>query len=1135
MWLDSQGELDGPPLDMPLDPRRVLPTLQQMFEVLGVQLLRSCAPESVTIESSLWTQIRARAVRIGWFQPNWTKIQFLFSGEPPMASSARHRYGLAVESVLAAQFFSKKKVEGDVLRTAFALAFAWARLDLSSHIPDWRLLRGVMAVEPGRKWRGHLRLNLDAHPEYDDSPVTAWLERHKLRGEGRLKPIKAKDLEHFEARVLHPKPGDLDTLRRLAALQAAERAAHLERGYSLSKATIRLLEQAHHQVFNALPLVSEVTVDGAPVEVMAERWPNQVVVEDGEAGHLRLRWAVQPVRLWPFGQGWVLDGEDQLWRLPEGMLAQYPGGPPLTLPEVFADEVDAFVNGWLTEGHMPVDLRTSRIEAVVGTPKPRLLVGDDDGELHLSVGFRYGEVDVPDDGGALLSGGGGLVRRDPVSEASLRSMLGRLVGRSIPCGLEIDDGYDFLRTGLPALEGWIVEADRKLVRVHHGALTPKVRVESGVDWFGMEVEFEISGGSVSLSKLLAAWRQRRRYVKLKDGSVAALPEQWMARYGAEVEELGELKRRDAQLRAPAAVALESLLAEAGADAERWTALAKKVRTFTVRKLRCPKALTATLRPYQLEGFRWMAALGEIGLGAVLADDMGLGKTVQTLALLIHRRKHGPALVVAPTSVIWNWQFEAQRFAPDLAVHVHHGPNRGTPPKAAQVVITSYALLRRDGFLAKRRWGTVVLDEAQNIKNPQTGVARAARELNAGARVALTGTPLENHLGELWSLFEFTVPGLFGSQEAFRKRYALPIEKDQDEEALGRLRARIHPFIMRRLKSEVALELPPSQEQVLYVDLPPAQRQLYEDIKGAYRDQVLKAIEEKGPKGATIQVLEALTRLRQACCHPGLVPLPQARGVQGSAKVARLMEVLEEAVEEGHRSLIFSQWPSFLKLVRAEITARGWSHLYLDGGTRERATLQARWNDPKGPPVFLISIKAGGSGLNLTGADHVFHLDPWWNPAVEQQATDRAHRIGQTKPVLVYKLVARDTAEEQILELQARKRALFEAAVDAERMVRADLTRGELEALFQTDGAAPKKLEIVVEPAAAPVAEPALETKPADPAWEIVRGAGDTVTTAQVQALLGGSVSVARRLIAGWVVSGQLVRQGRGRGTRYEVQ
>ncbi|MGK0362009.1 MAG: SNF2 family DNA or RNA helicase [Bradymonadia bacterium] len=579
-------------------------------------------------------------------------------------------------------------------------------------------------------------------------------------------------------------------------------------------------------------------------------------------------------------------------------------------------------------------------------------------------------------------------------------------------------------------------------------------------------------------------------------------------------------------------------------------MAEKVQRFDrVADRPVPKTVKATLRDYQHRGFRWLCTLRELGLGGVLADDMGLGKTLQTLAFLaeVHADpKAGQSLVVAPTSVVHNWIEEARRFTPSLRVVLHHGAHRGEPSTDAQIIVTSYALMRIDrDALTARRLEVVVLDEAQAIKTPTSQVAQAARALDARTRLALTGTPIENNLIELWSLMQYVMPGFFGGKAAFTRRYATPIQRHGDADALNAMRRRVRPFVLRRLKDEVARELPPRQEQILYCELGPAQRRLYNKVRTTYAATVMNSVDQKGIGGSTIQVLEALTRLRQACCDPALLPMPEAAGVTRSAKRERLMETVRALIEDGHRALVFSQWPSLLKRVRIDLDAAGIEYLYLDGGTKERGGLQSRWNSADGPPLFLISLKAGGTGLNLTGADHVIHLDPWWNPAAEQQATDRAHRIGQTRPVMVYKFVARGTVEEKIIEMQARKRALADAALNGDRIAVDALSRADLEAVFAPLGAAPEGDDVgddvgddlddqAVEDDAS--ADPANDTGlgPSLPGGLADLLAAGPVSTADVAEVLAISAPTARKRLTAWVTDGAVVRTGKGRATRYTL-
>jgi SNF2 family DNA or RNA helicase len=434
--------------------------------------------------------------------------------------------------------------------------------------------------------------------------------------------------------------------------------------------------------------------------------------------------------------------------------------------------------------------------------------------------------------------------------------------------------------------------------------------------------------------------------------------------------------------------------------------------------------------------RWLSFLSQTNMGAMLADDMGLGKTLQALCVV-----QTPTLVVCPASVLHNWEKEIERFRPQLSVHRYHGPGRSLRDDV-DVTLTTYAIMRIDGeLLSARQWDTVILDEAQFIKNSDSQVARAAFELQARFRITLTGTPVENRLEELWSQFHFLNRGLLGGRRDFQDRYAKPIAEG-DGRALSRLRTRLKPFMLRRLKSEVAKELPPRTDVVLRCDLGQKERDLYEAIRAATQKEVVAQL---AAGGNVLAALEALLRLRQAACHAALLPGQQGRA-DTSAKVELLMETLDEALAEGHRALIFSQWTSLLDLVEPHLKEAGVEFCRIDGSTRDRGAVVERFQSDDGPPVMLISLKAGGTGLNLTAADHVFLLDPWWNPAVEDQAADRAHRIGQERPVLVHRLVAEGTVEDRMLELQERKRALADAAT-GDTAAAGALTRDDLLALL----------------------------------------------------------------------------------------
>ena len=478
----------------------------------------------------------------------------------------------------------------------------------------------------------------------------------------------------------------------------------------------------------------------------------------------------------------------------------------------------------------------------------------------------------------------------------------------------------------------------------------------------------------------------------------------------------------------------------------------------------PVGLHATPRPYQHQGFAWLRALAANHLGGVLADDMGLGKTLQTITHLLNEVRSGaaqdrPSLVVAPTSLMGNWRRECQRFAPELRVLVLHGSARHELHDriaAHDVVLTTYPLMQRDiEILAKTTWHALVLDEAQMLKNAHTLTAQAARRLQASHRLALTGTPMENHLGELWSLFDVVLPGYLGRESRFTSLFRNPIERQGDGRRLALLRRRLAPFMLRRDKSMVATELPPKIEQLVRVQLDEGQANLYETIRASAESTVREALAEKGLARSHITVLDALLKLRQACCDPRLVKLQQARLIQESAKLGWLMENLPQMLEEGRRVLLFSQFTSMLDLIGQALNDAGITWTTLTGQTRDREAAIARFTSGQ-VPVFLISLKAGGTGLNLPQADTVIHYDPWWNPAAESQATDRAHRMGQTQTVFVYKLVAEGTVEERIVAMQSHKAELARGVQAAGRLDeerRTSLSENDLDWLLQPLGAA----------------------------------------------------------------------------------
>jgi superfamily II DNA or RNA helicase len=600
------------------------------------------------------------------------------------------------------------------------------------------------------------------------------------------------------------------------------------------------------------------------------------------------------------------------------------------------------------------------------------------------------------------------------------------------------------------LEHWHVEADGKLYR---RAGNFQVDVTSGIDWFDLSARVDFDGQVVTLPTLLAAMRRGENVVSLGDGTYGLLPEDWLAKYAALAS---VAKPEDDILRFSKSQVglLDALLATHPQSTfdETFRQTRDELRAFEgIKAGDPPPGFVGELRPYQRETLGWFDFLRRFNFGGCLADDMGLGKTVQVLALLESRRtapdRVGPSLVVVPRSLVFNWVQEAARFTPQLRVFDHSGVDR---PKGSDhltdydLIVTTYGTLRRDIIhLKDTKFDYVVLDEAQTIKNPNSESAKSARLLISLHRLVLSGTPVQNHLGDLWSLFEFLNPGMLGAVSAFSSATMSGNGTDADGRAL--LARGLRPFILRRTKEQVATDLPARLEQTIYCELEPPQRKLYDELREHYRHSLLGLIEREGINKAKIQILEALLRLRQAACHPGLVD--KARGDDASAKLDMLIPRLAEVTEDGHKALVFSQFTQFLALVRKRLDRDKIVYEYLDGRTRDRQERVNRFQTDPECKLFLISLKAGGLGLNLTAADYVFLLDPWWNPAVEAQAIDRSHRIGQTRQVFACRLIARDTVEEKVLALQQSKRALADAIINADNSLIRTIGREDLSLLL----------------------------------------------------------------------------------------
>lgn len=616
---------------------------------------------------------------------------------------------------------------------------------------------------------------------------------------------------------------------------------------------------------------------------------------------------------------------------------------------------------------------------------------------------------------------------------------------------------------LPAL-GVIVEVTGEPQRYRLASEAPQVSLSvsdptEGTDWFNLSVTVTIEGEAVEYRELFTALATGETHLILPSGTWFSLERPELEQLRTLIEEAAELQPREGEglrLRAEHAGLWEELLSlgVVSEQSRAWSsAVSALLETESLPEVPVPSGMRATLRPYQELGFRWLHFLHGARLGGILADDMGLGKTLQALSLACSLAEAGrlehPLLVVAPTSVLGTWEAESARFAPDLRVRVIEGTAKKRTETLADVaadadlVVTSYTLLRLDeAEYAALPWTAVFLDEAQFVKNRQSRVYQAVRKLRAQAKFAMTGTPLENNLMDLWSLLSIVAPGLFADPAAFTERYRRPIESGSDVEALGRLHRRVRPLMLRRTKESVAAELPPKQEQVLPVPLTPGHRRLYDKQLAAERKKVLGLVDDL--RRNRITILASLTLLRQLALSPALV-LPGEPAV--SAKIDTLVELVTELASEGHRALVFSQFTSYLGMVRDRLATEGIGASYLDGRTRDRAARIEGFRSGT-DPVFLISLKAGGFGLTLTEADYVFILDPWWNPAAELQAIDRTHRIGQDKHVMVYRLVSEDTIEEKVVALQERKRDLFAKVVGEAGDLAAPLSADDIRGLLE---------------------------------------------------------------------------------------
>ena len=873
---------------------------------------------------------------------------------------------------------------------------------------------------------------------------------HFTRAEGGL--ALHRSLAHADGTEA-PLEGSLTSLvaqpAKAATLQVEQADLLADRILEARRTRGTLSPETLEAILKVLVNARNVLLDGRPVAVSDEPALPRALVEDRGA-QLVVTVTKDPRVVEVVSPGVALLG-DTLARLGE---TQMTGAWLQSLPIVrtyAAEQLGELTSKILPElgRRMPVDVRSRRLPRLDRELRPRVLLELNQLESGLSVlpTLVYGAPPtVRIDNGRMTYLRGAVPLRDEAAEQrlihQLREELNLVPGKRLTVqGQEMVRWADKLRRWRGDLAGDAAGLVSPDVR-----LRPLLQVQSGVTGQGVPdvrftLEFQVEGAkgevkAVDAAAVIRAWTEGLGLVPLDGGGWAPLPRAWLDKHGQRVADLLAARQADGKVSnhaLPELTALcETLEQPPPPGLERLAPLVQGFEKLPPPVL--PPDLTATLRQYQLQGVSWLGFLRGAGLGGILADDMGLGKTLQTLCAL------GPgSLVVCPTSVLPNWANEVKKFRPSLKVCVYHGPGRALDP-AADITLTTYSLMRLDAaVLGARTWDALVLDEAQSIKNPDSQVARAAFGLKANFRLALSGTPLENRLEELWSLMHFTNPGLLGGRRHFQDKVAQPIADGRPEAAEG-LRRRIRPFVLRRLKRDVAPELPPRIDSVMHVQLDERERAVYDSVMAATRKEVVALLNEGG---SVLKALEALLRLRQAACHPALVPGQRA---STSSKVETLVDALDTAVSEGHKALVFSQWTSLLDLIEPQLKSAGIGFERLDGTTVNRGEVTDRFQSPEGAPVLLMSLKAGGTGLNLTAADHVFLVDPWWNPAVEAQAADRAHRIGQERTVMVYRLVSQGTVEERILGLQEKKRAIFEAAL-SEASAATAITREDLLELF----------------------------------------------------------------------------------------
>ncbi|MCO5143466.1 MAG: DEAD/DEAH box helicase [Oligoflexia bacterium] len=790
----------------------------------------------------------------------------------------------------------------------------------------------------------------------------------------------------------------------------------------------------------ALQSSTKVLFADEPVSISAQTVSSQArVVDDGKG--VKLEWHADSSVSQLFKNGAALCGRT-LKAVRE---------PALTSKEREAfrsygpDELQTFASEILPsfEARMVINIETKRLPKVAKY-KPKVVLhlqAETDRKLSAYASMLYGSPPVAEviNNQLISHDNTEIPERDLAEEESLRKRLHQELQIQVGRQSTFEDESALLFLSKVQKGQWDHTGNGFASFTIRGELTADFSWENDSVQFGFHLPD--GAGSVDSKKVMEAWKENRSFVPLEGGGWAALPHDWMLRYADRIEAMLMAKKSDKDpLPKHFIPDLAQLCEEEGIHVPDRIQNLCKILTDSngIPRAPLPTDLKAKLRDYQRKGVDWLSFLKKAGLGALLADDMGLGKTLQSIVCI-----EGKTLIVCPTSVLQSWADQIQEFRPSLKVNLYHGTNRTL--EEDKINLTSYGVLRLDSEkLTEIYWDTVILDETQTIKNPESQIAKAAHELQGSFKIALSGTPIENKLDDLWSQFQYINPGLLWSRGEFTKRFGDAIRSGNTRK-LDKLRGRIQPFLLRRKKTEVAPELPPRTETVLHCDLSKEEQNLYRSIVAASKKEVLGKLQESG---SVFAALEMLLRLRQSCCHPFLVPGSGIDSSFGSAKLNLLLESLEEAVGLGHRALIFSQWTSLLDLVEPRLEAANITFSRLDGSTRNRDQVVSGFQKEDGPNVMLLSLKAGGVGITLTAADHIYILDPWWNPAAEDQAADRAHRIGQENPVFIHRLVARESVEDKILGLQKQKKMLAEGVVGGSERT-ADLSKDELLHLLET--------------------------------------------------------------------------------------